>query len=137
MTFFSIDTSSTAVLPFSSLKFIWIFLLATAFVSAAMALAWWNRTKKTRTEKQREIDTKRQKDEASERATKLLIEATQHDRQKREERLEQATLRYEEKAAVEQSLMKNDEATAEDLKRAHAEATRAISELMAVQMACA
>jgi Flp pilus assembly protein TadB len=137
MTFFSIDTSSTAVLPFSSLKFIWIFLLATAFVSAAMALAWWNRTKKTRTEKQREIDTKRQKDEASERATKLLIEATQHDRQKREERLEQATLRYEEKAAVEQSLMKNDEATAEDLKLAHAEATRALSELMAVQMACA
>jgi flagellar basal body-associated protein FliL len=137
MTFFSIDTSSTAVLPFSSLKFIWIFLLVTAFVSAAMALAWWNRTKKTRTEKQREIDTKRQKDEASERATKLLIEATQHDRQKREERLEQATLRYEEKAAVEQSLMKNDEATAEDLKLAHAEATRALSELMAVQMACA
>jgi len=137
MTFFSIDTSSTAVLPFSSLKFIWIFLLVTAFVSAAMALAWWNRTKKTRTEKQREIDTKRQKDEASERATKLLIEATQHDRQKREERLEQATLRYEEKAAVEQSLMKNDEATAEDLKLAHAEATRALSELMAVQIACA
>ena len=102
-----------------------------------MALAWWNRTKKTRTEKQREIDTKRQKDEASERATKLLIEATQHDRQKREERLEQATLRYEEKAAVEQSLMKNDEATAEDLKLAHAEATRALSELMAVQIACA
>lgn len=135
MTFFSIDTSSTAILPFSSLKLIWIFLLATAFVSAAMALSWWNRTKKIRTEKQREIDAQRQKDEASERVTKLLIEATQRDRQKRKERLEQAILRFEEKTAVEQSLMKNDETTAEDGKRARAEATSAIAEVMAAQMA--
>jgi hypothetical protein len=48
--------------------------------------------------------------------------------------LEQAILRSKEKTAVEQSLMKNDEATAEDLKRAHTEATSAISELIEAQM---
>ncbi|KAK0514177.1 hypothetical protein JMJ35_002794 [Cladonia borealis] len=45
MGFFALDSSSTAVLPFSSIRYIWIFLLLAGSVSMGTWIAWWQRWK--------------------------------------------------------------------------------------------
>jgi hypothetical protein len=46
MGFFAIDQSSSAFLPFSSLRYAWVFVVTTALVSLATWILWWQRWKK-------------------------------------------------------------------------------------------
>jgi hypothetical protein len=46
MGFFAIDSSSSKLLPFTQIRYIWIFIMVTAVVSLGTWLAWWQRWKK-------------------------------------------------------------------------------------------
>jgi hypothetical protein len=130
MAFFTIDASSTHLLPFNSVKYIWLFALSAALVSISMYLFWWRRNRAVLDKKKLEEKRIKEKESVSERETKAQVDALQRSRSKKSLRLLEAEAKFQKTIADLEGIKKGGTATSEELERADKENRHAFSELV-------